>query len=191
MIDINLQKKNQRVLSAQNRLQLHYKINKKNLLFYKILNSYHWFEESAVIASFVSIKSEISTISLNKFILNSGKVLCLPVVSDDNDGKLIFKQFKKGDHLVAGKFGVLEPINTSNLKPDILFIPCLAYDKYGYRLGYGGGFYDKTISHFHSIKHTFLKVGLAYDDQRVDKVIHNHLDQKLNYILTEKHLYEI
>ena len=191
MMDINLQKKKQRASSVKNRLHLHKKINKKNLLFYKILNSHHWFKKSTVIASFVSIKSEISTISLNKFILKSGKILCLPVVSDDNNGKLAFKQFQKGDHLVKGKFGIFEPINTSSCIPDIIFTPCLAYDKYGYRLGYGGGFYDKTISYLHSIKHTFLKVGLAYDDQKVDRVVHNHLDQKLNYILTEKQLYEI
>ena len=104
---------------------------------------------------------------------------------------LIFKQYLEDDNLVAGKFGVMEPLNTKSYLPDIIFTPCLAFDKFGFRLGYGGGYYDKTISYLYSIKHSFLTVGLAYDDQKVESVIHDHLDQKLNYILTEKQLYKI
>ena len=50
---------------------------------------------------------------------------------------------------------------------------------------------EKTFFYLNSIKHKFIIVGLAYDDQRIDKVANNHLDQKLNYILTEKKLYKI
>jgi 5-formyltetrahydrofolate cyclo-ligase len=75
--------------------------------------------------------------------------------------------------------------------PDVIFVPCLAFDLSGYRLGYGGGYYDKILSYFNSLKHKFTVVGLAYDNQKVDEVIHDDLDQKLNYILTEKQLYKI
>ena len=67
----------------------------------------------------------------------------------------------------------------------------MAFDLYGFRIGYGGGFYDKTISYLNAINHNFLTIGFAYDDQRVNDVVHNDLDQKLNYILTEKQLYKI
>ena len=58
-------------------------------------------------------------------------------------------------------------------------------------LGYGGGYYDKTISYLKSINHNFTLIGYAYDDQKIDKVIYDNFDQKLNYILTEKQLYKI
>ena len=190
MIDIKLQKKNQRDLSLKKRLILHKSINKNNFSFHKILNENFWFKKSRVVASFLSIKSEISTISLNQFILESQKILCLPVMTND-DVALIFNQYRKDADLVVGKYGVKEPINTKSYLPDIIFTPCLAYDKFGFRLGYGGGYYDKIISYLHSIKHSFLTVGFAYEDQKVDIVVRDHLDQKLNYILTEKQLYKI
>ena len=190
MINIKLQKKNQRDLSKKNRLIFHKSIIEDNFSFDKILNENYWFEKSRVVASFLSIKSEISTIALNKFILESEKILCLPVMTN-NKATLIFKQYGEKVDLVASKFGVMEPLNTKSYLPDIIFTPCLAYDKFGFRLGYGGGYYDKTISYLHSINHSFLTVGLAYEDQKVDRVVHDHLDQKLNYILTEKQLYKI
>ena len=190
MINIKLQKQNQRKLSKKKRLVFHHSINNDNFSFDKILNKNYWFQKSRVVASFISIKSEISTIVLNKFILDLKKILCLPVITNDNS-MLIFKQYEAEVDLVAGKFGIMEPLNTKSYLPDIIFTPCLAYDKLGFRLGYGGGYYDKTISYLHSINHNFLTVGLAYEDQKVDRVVHDHLDQKLNYILTEKQLYKI
>ena len=154
MINIKLQKKNQRVLSTKNRLILQQSIKENNFSFDKILNESYWFEKSRVVASFLSIKSEISTISLNKFILKSRKILCLPVITN-NKATLIFKQYREDVSLVTGKFGVMEPLNTKSYLPDIIFTPCLAYDKFGFRLGYGGGYYDKTISYLYSTKHIF------------------------------------
>ena len=189
-MDIKLQKKKQRDLASKNRLILHQSNNENNFSFDKILNENYWFKKSRIVASFLSIKSEISTIALNKFILESGKILCLPVMTN-NKTALIFKQYKEEVVLVAGNFGVMEPLNTKSYLPDIIFTPCLAYDKFGFRLGYGGGYYDKSISYLYLIKHSFLTVGLAYEDQKVDRVVHDYLDQKLNYILTEKQLYKI
>ena len=54
-----------------------------------------------------------------------------------------------------------------------------------------GGYYGKILAYFNSLKRKFTVVGLAYDNQKVDEVIHDELDQKLNYILTEKQLYKI
>ena len=90
-----------------------------------------------------------------------------------------------------GKFNVKEPDNSKILYPDLIFTPCLGFDLNGFRLGYGGGYYDKTISHLQSIGHQFLTIGFAYDDQKVDIIYRDEYDQKLNYILTEKQLYKI
>ena len=109
----------------------------------------------------------------------------------DDSGILVFKRYFYGDKLSEGSYGVKEPSNNDVYLPGIIFTPCLAFDMHGFRLGYGGGFYDKTISYLDSIKHNFLTIGLAYDDQKIDNVPHDDLDQKLNYILTEKQLYKI
>ena len=59
----------------------------------------------------------------------------------------------------------------------------------GFRLGYGGGYYDKTITYLKKKKHKFISIAIAFDDQKVKNVIHNNYDQRIDYILTEKKLY--
>ena len=147
------------------------------------------FNEAKVIASFISIKTEISTKYLNDFIISLGKTICLPVILSNND-YLIFRIYDKSNKLKIGKFGIPEPDETKKeLMPDIILTPCLAFDLDGYRLGYGGGYYDKTFSKLLKISHNFISIAIAYDDQKIDQVYHNEYDKKINYILTEKQLY--
>ena len=188
--EINILKRKQREASSKKRLEIKKSTFLKNNFFYKILTECACFKKSKNIASFMSIKSEIPTDCINKFILDSGKNLCLPVINKENKRELIFKIFTSNDKLVEGKYGVKEPFNTKECLPDVIFVPCLAFDEKCFRLGYGGGYYDKTISYFSSIGHNFITVGFAYDEQKVGEVVHDNLDQKLNYILTEKRLYK-
>ena len=189
-MDLSIEKKNQRKLAAKKRLPIHQSFNNRFVDFNKLLQKNKWFEEGKIIASFLSIKTEISTNSLNQLIWRSKKILCLPVIKHDSD-LLSFHRYKKTDKLIVGRFDIMEPDNNYECMPDVIFVPCLAFDLFGHRLGYGGGYYDKTLAYFNSLKHTFTVVGLAYDNQKVDEVIHDDLDQKLNYILTEKQLYKI
>ena len=188
---INLFKKEQRVLMVAKREVLKNKIKIDNQFFKNKLLTFQAFKDSKIIASFLSIKSEISTDFINELVESEGKILCLPVILNDVDQGLIFKCYSKGEKLVEGKFNVKEPQNSKIYLPEVIFTPCLAFDLDGYRLGYGGGFYDKTISYLEGINHKFITIGIAYDDQKVKKVIRNNFDKKLNYILTEKQLYKI
>ena len=87
-------------------------------------------------------------------------------------------------------FGILEPNeNCEALFPELILTPCLAFDKYGYRLGYGGGYYDKTFNKYNNIGHSFISVTVAFDGQRVNNVVNDQNDQKTDYILTEKKIY--
>ena len=100
------------------------------------------------------------------------------------------RKFIKNQYLAEGKYNIPEPpLENEELIPNLIFVPCLAFDIQGYRLGYGGGYYDKTLAYFNSIDHQFISVGFAYDDQKVDRVIRDPFDYKLNYVLTEKQLY--
>ncbi|MDC1296458.1 5-formyltetrahydrofolate cyclo-ligase [Alphaproteobacteria bacterium] len=187
--NINELKKNQRIIQSKKRLNFK-KINNFSYQYFEdTIGNLSLFKESKIVASFVSIKSEISTAELNNFILKSGKILCLPVINNDLEGRLQFKEFSNKDKLISGKYGINEPKNNKIHTPSIIFTPCLAYDKFGYRLGYGGGYYDKTISYLNLIKHKFTSIIFAFDDQKLDYVERDNFDQKINYILTEKQLY--
>ena len=142
-----------------------------------------------IVSSFFSIKSEIPTSNLNKYLISKNKVLSFPAVNLKNK-ILSFRQFKKNQNLVEGSYRIPEPpLENEELIPNLIFVPCLAFDIQGYRLGYGGGYYDRTFAYFKSINHQFISVGFAYDDQKVDSVIRDQFDYKLNYVLTEKQLY--
>jgi len=189
-MDYRIEKNNQRKLAAKKRLLIHQSFRNRFVDFNKLLQKNKWFQEGKIIASFLSIKTEISTNSLNQLIWRLNKTLCLPVIKHNSD-LLSFHRYKKTDRLITGRFNVMEPNSNYECIPDVIFVPCLAFDLFGYRLGYGGGYYDKTLAYFNSLKQSFTVVGLAYDNQQVDEVIHDDLDQKLNYILTEKQLYKI
>ena len=146
-------------------------------------------KKSQIISSFISIKTEISTGPLNDYLISLGKKICVPVILKNNK-HLIFRLYDKQTLLKKGKFGILEPDATKKeILPDLILTPCLAFDQFGYRLGYGGGYYDRTFIEFERLGHPFISVAIAFDGQKINKVTRDHNDQKMNYILTEKKLY--
>ncbi len=147
------------------------------------------FKNINIISSFISINSEIDTYELNNYIIKKNRTLCLPVIIKKNN-HLIFKKFTKKSNLVEGFFKIQEPIASSEtLIPDLIFVPCLAFDKLGYRIGYGGGYYDRTFSYLKKIKKKFISVGYAFDDQKVLEVPKDSFDMRLNYVITENSIY--
>ena len=142
-----------------------------------------------IISSFFSIKSEIPTADLNEYLISKNKILSFPVVNPSSK-ILSFRKFIKNQNLIEGNYKIPEPpLENEELIPNLIFVPCLAFDIQGYRLGYGGGYYDSTFAYFKKINHQFISVGFAYDDQKVGSVIRDQFDYRLNYVLTEKQLY--
>lgn len=93
--------------------------------------------------------------------------------------------------LVESRFGVKEPApDAALLVPDLVLVPLLAFDRRGFRLGYGGGFYDVTLAHLRS-QGSVRAIGLAYAAQEVDDVPHDARDQPLDAIVTENELISI
>ena len=191
MISIESKKKNLRLSCSKkreflkkNNLDAQYKLPKQ-------LSNIKSFKKAQIVASFISIKTEISLNILNRFLEISQKKICLPVIREELN-YLIFREFKKNTILKKGKFKILEPTDISKeLLPDLVLVPCLAFDQYGYRMGYGGGYYDKTFAKFNDIGHSFVSVAVAFDDQKVDRVVHDKYDKKIDYIMTEKTIYEV
>ena len=187
---ISLKKKNLRKILVQKR----YSIKKNSKLEFSLkqfnkLVKYINFDKINYVASFISIRSEISTTQLNERILGLRKNLLFPVIEKDSD-ELVFKKYNTNKALKPGKFSIPEPAHDSEtITPQLLFVPCLGFDLKGYRIGYGGGFYDKTFAKYKKLKHKFYSIGFAFDDQKQSIIPKEDFDYKLDFVLTEKQLY--
>ena len=147
------------------------------------------FESLEVVSSFISINTEINTTEMNNYILKKNKILCLPVIIK-KDHHLLFRKFTNNNDMIEGFMKIKEPLNTNEiLIPDLIFVPCLAFDNFGFRLGYGGGYYDRTFSYLKNNKKKFISVGYAFDGQKVVEVPKDNFDIKLDYVITEKKIY--
>jgi 5-formyltetrahydrofolate cyclo-ligase len=140
--------------------------------------------EADPVLAFVSITSEVPTAMLLEAVLKTGKRLLLPYVADD--GALRAAAITSLDELEPGFRGIPEPRARLPVSPDsagIVIVPGVAFDKDCNRLGYGGGFYDRTLAGLRARK-GIVAVGLAYDEQRIDAVPHLDYDQQLDWVLT-------
>ncbi len=191
MTEINVNKEYQRKISIKKRATLKDKNSNAFKRLQDHLKDLINFKNYKIIASFISFKSEISTQFLNEFLLNNGKILCLPIIKNNSE-TLNFIEYNLKTKLVSGKFGIMQPSDLDKeFLPEIILTPCLAFDENGFRLGYGGGYYDKTFSYLKKIKHKFISIAVAFDDQKIDELVHDKYDQKIDYILTEKKLYTV
>ncbi len=118
----------------------------------------------------------------------AGHACALPVVVGKGR-PLLFRRWEPGDALVPAALGIpVPPPEADELVPEVLLVPMLAFDDRGYRLGYGGGFYDLTLAALRQGAPATVGVGAAYAGQRVAEVPHDATDQRLDWILTEQGL---
>ena len=99
--------------------------------------------------------------------------------------KLAFHLYEPGATLVPGVFGLSQPgKDWPEAVPDVLVVPLLAFDARGMRLGYGGGFYDRTLADLRATRN-ILAVGFAFAGQEVQDVPHRESDEPLDWVVTE------
>jgi len=138
------------------------------------------------ISGFWPMGDEIDIVPLLSQLHVSGHPIGLPVVVGKAQ-PLIFRSWHPGLALVAGGFKTeVPPPSSPELAPEILIVPLLAFDAEGYRLGYGGGFYDRTLEKLRNAGRRPLAVGVAFSAQHVARVPRDHYDQPLDWIVTEK-----
>ena len=187
--------------------ELSRKISKKFIKKYKIFFDYFKnlnFVTTIHIFLPIHRKNEVNTHILIDMIKENIKYknikFVIPRMTKTKTGEKILQHYYYNQNtiIVRNKWGIMEPIENNTqldevnlLLIDMVIVPLLCWDIERNRIGYGGGYYDKTISYFSSIGHNFITIGLAYDEQKVGEVVHDNLDQKLNYILTEKQLYKV
>jgi 5-formyltetrahydrofolate cyclo-ligase len=138
-----------------------------------------------IIGGYYPVNFEIDDLKLLEKFEKKKFNISLPVVK--KNFKMDFYQWSFSDYLKINKYGIPEPEKKKIVYPDVLLIPLVAFDKNLNRLGYGGGYYDRLIEEL-SKKKKFIKIGLAFSIQKIDKVPINVYDQKLDYIVTNKYI---
>jgi 5-formyltetrahydrofolate cyclo-ligase len=137
-----------------------------------------------VIAGYHALGGEIGPWPVVRKLARQGGRIALPVALRP-DAPLIFRAWKPDQALEPDAAGIPSPTDAAEtLVPDMLVIPLLAFDDEGYRLGQGGGYYDRTLAALRSLGPVFV-IGLAYAGQRVAAVPRDPHDQPLDAILTE------
>jgi 5-formyltetrahydrofolate cyclo-ligase len=138
---------------------------------------------STVVSGFASMPDELRAWPLLRRLHRDRHPLCLPVIQGKGT-PLIFRAWAPGDAMNQAVWGISEPkADKAQLEPDVLLVPLLAFDAAGWRLGYGGGYYDRTLRGLRARKR-IVAVGLAYDEQHIDAVPHLDYDERLDWVLT-------
>ena len=136
-----------------------------------------------VASGYCAMGSEMDPMPLLRRLAGDGFQLALPVV-ERRCAPLVFRAWSVAGPTIAAGFGTREPPpHHSLVSPDLLIVPLLAFDATGARLGYGGGFYDRTIAQARQTRRV-LTVGVAYDEQELAAVPCDDRDQRLDWIVT-------
>lgn len=155
----------------------------KDKLIRKNLRELDLYKKAKSVFVFISYRSEVDTRGIIEDILADGKKLLVPLVKGS---EMIAVEVKGIDDLEPNKMGILEPKDGEEVtEVDLTLTPGLAFDKTGYRLGYGGGYYDKFFA-----KVDTIRMGIGYYDQFVESLVHEDYDKPLEYLLTDRGLIE-
>ncbi len=139
---------------------------------------------STIVSVYHPIRGEADTASLMEALAGAAFITALPLTLGREE-PLRFHLWRPGDPLARGNWNIPEPLPSAPLaKPDILFVPLAAFDRRGFRLGYGAGFYDNALARLRAQK-PILAIGVAFGVQQVERVPCEPHDQRLDAIITE------
>jgi len=152
-------------------------------IFYNLIKNYDLANKN--IGGYYPINYEVDDLDLLND-LNKKKIkISLPAIGKNKN--MNYYEWTFNNILNINKYGIPEPEKNKIVYPDILIVPMVAFDERLYRLGYGGGYYDRYIEKISSKKKTLL-IGLAHTCQKISRVPNNKYDRKLDFIITEKYI---
>jgi 5-formyltetrahydrofolate cyclo-ligase len=138
----------------------------------------------AIVAGYAPIRSELDPSPLMHALGTLGAQLALPLIMG-RDQPLQFRAWKPGADLLRGPLSILEPaLDAPDVNPDIVLVPLAAFDRRGHRLGYGAGYYDRTLTQLRRLKHV-VAIGVGFSMQEIAAVPVQSHDVALDYVLTE------
>lgn len=145
--------------------------------------------EGKVIAGYRPIRTEPDPTPAMEALHRAGARLCVPVVLGEGLA-LEFREWSPGCAMVKGAFGAEIPAEGAALDPDIIIAPLLGWDRAGGRLGYGGGFYDRSIEKLRARKPLII-AGFAYSVQECNRIPREDVDQLMTLVITETEIIEV
>lgn len=144
----------------------------------------------AILSGFMPFKSEINPLPLLQKLEGAGARLALPRIVGRGH-PLSMRAWDFGAPLERGQWGLREPrADAPEVDPDILIVPLLVFDRAGYRLGFGAGYYDMTLTALRARK-TITAVGIAFAAQEVPAVPRTERDARLDLVLTEREVIDL
>lgn len=142
----------------------------------------------AVVAGYWPVNDEIDVRPLLNMLADRGHTIAMPVVMK-RQSPMRFRRWYPGMIMESGRFGIPVPPDTfPEIRPDVVLVPLLAFDRQGYRLGRGSGFYDHTLEMLRATGKV-VSIGIAYGGQEVAAVPHDVYDQRLDWIVTEHYAF--
>ncbi len=140
---------------------------------------------NAVIAGYWPVRDEIDPRPIMHTLHANDYAICLPIIITQG-APLLFRQWQPDMQLQPGQFEIpIPPGQARELTPDIILTPCVAFDRFGHRLGMKGGFYDRTLEFLRAEK-TITAIGLAYSAQEAAQIPFEAHDQRLDAMVTER-----
>lgn len=152
------------------------------------LISHPWYLQSSTIFIYVSKDNEVNTYSIIRDAVNKGKNVCVPRIAGKRTMEAVLinnpeEDLEKGFFDIYEPKGHLSPVSVNDI--DLVVVPGLLFDRKGYRIGFGGGYYDMFLS---NIPENCKTIGLAFSFQIVDSLPVAHYDRNVMMVLTEKEL---
>ncbi len=143
------------------------------------------YRRAACLLCYVSLPDEVDTLALIEDALTEGKMVCVPVSLEETH-TVDFYQITSLDELKPGTYGVLEPVPGKAKKvtwfprPSVCIVPGLVFDREGFRLGYGKGYYDRFLQRFRGVK-----IGVCYKELTVELLPHGYYDRPVDWLISE------
>ena len=142
-------------------------------------------EAPCFVAGYHPVRGEADVLPLLARLASRGLVTALPGIAAPGH-PLRFRRWSVGDPTVTGHLGIREPgPERPEVRPDVVLVPLLAFDRIGGRLGYGAGYYDRTLAALRADGARLCSIGLGYSGQELPQVPTDALDQRLDWIVTE------
>ncbi len=143
-----------------------------------------------IVAGYSPINSEFDPFPLMRALAEKGVGLALPVIIA-RDHALIFRAWHPEEGLVRGPHGLFQPSSDApEVDPDVVLVPLAAFDRAGHRIGYGRGYYDRTLQNLRAMKKITV-IGLAFAVQEIEIVPRLPHDEQLDCVLTERELIDL
>ena len=166
-------------------------VNSAKYLAINIVKLLSSFKNVHILSGYLPIGNEIDILPTLTALTGAGYKTCLPVVLE-NECPLDFRLWVQGSPLEDGPLKTRHPISSAiQAKPNVLLVPLLAYNDDGYRLGWGGGLYDRTLGAYQLEGKPVIAIGACYDDQHITHLPFDEFDIPMDWIVTEKRILKI